>query len=61
MSQTGGVGFEPTTKWRYHPHSPFFSKKALRNRDFLENLFYALLSEKKLTLKKYLGTKFKKT
>ncbi len=23
-SRTGGLGFEPHTKWRYHPLLPFF-------------------------------------
>jgi len=23
--RNGQGGFEPTTKWRYHPHNPFFN------------------------------------
>ena len=26
-SVAGGVGFEPTTKWRYHPQLPFFGRE----------------------------------
>lgn len=25
IHKCGGVGFEPPTKWRYHPHFPLFS------------------------------------
>jgi len=24
LSVAGGVGFEPQTKWRWHPHNPSF-------------------------------------
>jgi hypothetical protein len=54
---SGWGGIRTHNQVEISPHSFFFSKEALRNRDFFENLFYAILSEKEAHVKKVFWNK----